>query len=227
MGTTLDSSNVRQINFNWQTNIVKQCDLNKAMSHLFTKLQIDIDPLNEPLIVLYDDTQFTTDQVQKGLKSLQNGVHVCNYPSVNNFNHENEIDLFLSDPKGVLLTTHSLFKGSEAENVVSIQQGNVVSSNVRGTLLRSVSRLYILMGLSENEHYKMNDTINDDSLLYCFEKCYVNLFECVDCSENSKNQIIVCFPCARTCHENHKIKVRLIQQPSLDCKCQCPTHHNR
>ena len=224
MGTTLDSTSVRQINFNWQHNNEKQHDLDKAMSFLFNTLQKDIDPQNDPLIILCDDVKFTIDQVQRSLRSLQNGMNVYSYPSFNDPNPEKEIDSFLLNLNGVLVTTHSLFKGSEAENVVSLQQSQVTSSNVRGTLLRSVSRLYILNGLDESERYKINDTINDNSLLYCFQECNLNLWECLECSKKSKNKILVCMSCAKTCHENHKIEVRSIQQRNLDGKCQCTNH---
>ena len=225
MGTTLDSSSVRKTTFNWQAKNTKQADLNRAMSHLFTNLPKDIDPQNDSLIILYQDGTFTADQVQKSIINLQNGTNVYNYPSVSHPNPEKEIDLFVSDPKGVLLTTHSLFKGSEAENVVSIQHSETTSSNIRGTLLRSVSRLYILYGLDEGEQYKMNSTIDDDSLLYCFQNCKETVWECLDCSQKSKEKIMVCLPCTKKCHENHQIQRRNINRLNVDGKCQCTSHH--
>ena len=178
-------------------------------------------------IILYDETLFEFDQVQDSLKNLKSNLNIYYYPSASDPDPEKEIELFIKNPKGVLITTHSLFKGSEAENVVSLQQSNVTSSNVRGTLLRSVSRLYILMGLDEGEVYKMNNTINDNSLLYCFKKCDDNLYECLDCSQHSNNKMMVCRSCTKTCHENHKFKARSIQQRNLDGKCQCTSHHKK
>ena len=226
-GTTIESSPVRQMNFNWQIKNTKQDDLNKAMSHLHSTLQKDIDPQNDPLIILYDETIFKFNQVQKSLKNLKSNLNIYYYPSVSDPDPEKEINAFLKNPTGVLITTHSLFKGSEAENVVSLQYSDVTSSNVRGTLLRSVSRLNILMGLGETERYKINNTINDNSLLYCFEKCDLSLWECLDCSQHSNNKIMVCMSCTKTCHENHKFAARDIQKRNLNGNCQCKIHHKK
>ena len=144
---------------------------------------------------------------------------------------EKELDSFLNDQKGILLTSHSMFKGSEAEDVVSIQYSNVTSSNVRGTLLRSVSRLYMLMGLDETTAYKIGSTINDNSLLRCHKNCNAFIWECLDCSQNKKNKIMICLPCTKTCHKNHKIEIRYIQSDGIftnvDGKCRCSNHHRK
>ena len=81
------------------------------------------------------------------------------------------------------------------------------------------------MGLAENEEYKINNTINDASLLYCYKKSDLVLWECLDCSDQSKNKIMVCFPCTKRCHENHKFEVRGLKDYNLDGKCQCTSYH--
>ena len=223
--TTLESSPVRQITFNWLNG--KQDDLNTAMSHLYSTLQKEIDPQKDPLIILYDGHWFPVDQVQKSLKSLKSNLNIYHYPSISDPDPEKEIDTFLKNSKGVLITTHSLFKGSEAENVVSLLCSDVTSSNVRGTLMRCVSRLYILLGLSADDRYKINNTINDNSLLYCFEKCRVQVWHCLDCSQQSNNQMMVFTSCTKTCHENHKFEGKFIQRYNLKSRCQCTSHHKK
>ena len=78
---------------------------------------------------------------------------------------------------------------------------------------------------AENEEYKINNTINDASLLYCYKKSDLVLWECLDCSDQSKNKIMVCFPCTKRCHENHKFEVRGLKDYNLDGKCQCTSYH--
>ena len=228
MGTTLDQSPVKHIAFNWQHNNGKQVDLNQAVTHCINTLQKDIDSQTDPFIILYDETRFEMDQVYNAVKSLKTGIDVHRYPIVGDPDPEKELRLFLSSPSGCLITTHALFKGSEAENIISIQTNETMSSNIRGTLLRAVSRLYILNGLGESNNFTIENGINDDSLLKCFKKCKTNLWECMSCNQTSKchkKPLFICMACVKKCHINHKVELRGIQRDKLDGKCQCISYH--
>ena len=72
MGTTLDTSNVRQIHFNWQSMNNKQDDLNEAMKKLLKHVQSDIDLRKEPLILLNDDTKFECYKIKDMQHYLEN-----------------------------------------------------------------------------------------------------------------------------------------------------------
>ena len=155
------------------------------------------------------------------------GLDVYRYPAESNSDPQNELDKFLSATRGCLITSHELFKGSEAENIVSIQISYAAGSNVRGTFLRAVSRLYVLNGVAEQDAYVLGNVINDDSLLYCFEKCQFNIFECLNCSKTTDDintHIFVCTACAKKCHKNHRMESRHIESDRLYEKCACTNH---
>ena len=221
IGTTLEASQVRKINFNWNPRNKKQVDLDQGLSHVFERLDKEIEVLDDPIVIMFDDTSFTMDQIYDGVKSSLKSVNIYRYPSISDSDPEKEIDQFFSHTKGVLITSHGLFKGAEAENIISLQRSNVTSSNIRGTLLRAVSRLYILMGVAEHEYYQSKNTINDDSLLHCFEQSYENVWECLTCSHTLGNKVYVCTPCKKIHHVDHIAGGRSIQMRKLDKRCQC------
>jgi hypothetical protein len=227
MGTTLDQSPVKQIAFNWQIHNVKQADLDRAVKQCINTLQNDIDFQNAAFIILYDEKSFTMDQVYNAVKLLQTGIAVHRYPVVGNPDPESELQTFLATPMGCLITTEALFKGSEAENIVSLLTGQTGSSNIRGTILRAVGRLYILHGLDESDTFTIVNVINDDSLLHCLKQCNVTLYECTSCNQTSQGQktpLFLCMACVKTCHKNHEVEARNIQRRNLEGKCKCTNH---
>ena len=225
MGTTLEEGQVNKINFNWNPRDKKPADLHGALAYLFERLEKDIDLKNDPFVIMFDDTTFTMDDVYDGVKSALNATNAYRYPCTSDSDPEKEIQNFLSNPHGILITTHGLFKGAEAETVISLQRSNVTSSNLRGTLLRAVSRLYILMGIAEHEYYESKTTINDDSLLYCFQKYHEYAWECLNCSDIFNRTMTVCTPCKKVCHGNHVTAGRGVQKYRLDKICQCVCFH--
>lgn len=225
IGTTLDASQVRQIFFNWNARNKKQADLDTALCNVLEKLENVFNLEDEPFVIMFDDTTFTMSQVYSGLKSSSKISKIFRYPSSSESDPEKEIDNFLSKPKGVLITTHGLFKGAEADAIISLQRSNHTGSNIRGTLLRAVSHLYILMGVAEHEYYLSKSTIDDDSLLYCFQHSYETAYACWTCANNNDNSFVVCLPCKKTHHANHTIWGRRIQTHKLDNTCQCSCNH--
>ena len=225
-GTTLTQSPVHQLNFNWQSNHEKQTDLNDIMNHAISLFQKEVSSQDIPFVVLYDESDFKVKQVYDALKSCpQTGLNIFRYPVEGDPNPEKELDQFISQNNGCLLTSQLLFKGAEAENIFSLQISQSVSSNVRGTILRSVSRLYILNGMDEAETMTINNVKIDDSFLYCFEDCYYTLYECKTCNEKSDEKILVCFPCRRKCHANHEYEWRDIVGRNISEECVCKTCH--
>ena len=225
-GTNLTQTPVHQLNFNWQMYHKNQTNLNNIMNHTISLFQKEVSSQIIPFVVLYDESRFKMKQVYDALKSCPHtGMNVFRYPVEGDPNPEKEFDQFISQNHGCLLTSQLLFKGAEAENIFSVQSSDSFSWNVRGTILRSVSRLYILNGMSEDEYMNINNVMIDDSFLHCFKKCYYNMYECKSCFEKSKKKTIVCTPCKRKCHVNHELEGRAIQRRKMSGKCVCKTCH--
>ena len=226
-GTTLTQTPVHQLHFNWQLSKEYQSNLNDIIKHTTLLFQKEVSSQNIPFVVLYDESRFTMDLVYIALKScLQAGLNVYRYPVQSVPDPEIEINQFISQNKGCLLTSQLLFKGAEAENIISLQSSNAVSSNVRGTILRSVARLYIINGMGENQMMTINNVKNDDSFLHCFENCHTIIYECTTCTEKADETLMVCFPCKIKCHTDHKLEYRYIPDLQISGKCVCQVCHS-
>ena len=154
----------------------------------------------------------------------QKEIIIFRYPSENAVEPEQELDQFLSSNRGCLITSQLLFKGSEAESIFSLQELYSASSNVRGTILRSVSRLYILNGIDEVENMSIRNAKNDDSFLHCFKSCECLIYECKTCNEGSEDRTMICLPCKRKCHGGHQFELKLVgiygDYVSGNCLCK-------
>ena len=91
------------------------------------------------------------------------------YPSYKEDEPQKELDDFLKNPCGCLITSHKLIKGAECENGLVIQQSQSTSSNIRGNLMRIVANLVIMNRISEGDYMKYNNVIINNDLLYCMK----------------------------------------------------------
>ena len=225
-GTTLTQTPVYQLNFNWRVGREIQSDLDDIIKYTVSLFQKDVSSQNVPFIVLYDESRFRMEDISTALKACAPlGVTIYRYPLFGDPDPEKEIDQFLDQNKGCLLTSQVLFKGAEAENIFSLQTSETVSSNVRGTILRSVSRLYILNGVDENLMMSIKNVKNEDSFLKCFENCFQVINECKTCNDMPKEKTYVCLPCKRNCHRSHELESRSIVRLRISGKCTCKICH--
>ena len=225
-GTTLTQAPVYQLNFNWRVGRETQSDLADIIKYTVSLFQKEESSQNVPFVVLYDESRFRMEDISTALKSCTPlGINVYRYPLFGDPDPEKEINQFLDENKGCLLTSQVLFKGAEAENIFSLQTSEAVSSNVRGTILRSVSRLYILNGLDENAMMSIKNVKNEDSFLKCFENCFQVINECKTCNDTSKEKTLVCLPCKRSCHTSHELESRSILRLRISGKCTCELCH--
>ena len=179
---------------------------------------------HEAYVVLVDDVQFKLDQVEKAFQQ-NNQTDVKCYPCNNKSNVQKELDEFLNNPVGCLVTPQKLFKGAECENAISLQHTDNAAHNMRGNLLRIVSKLVIVNGMDESDTFKMENVIIDNECLYCLQKCKLTMFKCLTCNTSTnpstKNGGYVCNPCLAKCHPRHKDKGANVRDIKLDPNCDC------
>ena len=225
-GTTLTQTPVYELNFNWRVGRENQIDLDDIIKYTVSLFEKEVSSPDAPFVVLYDESRFKMEGIFAALKPcVPTGVNIYRYPLFGDSDPEKEIDQFLDRNEGCLLTSQVLFKGAEAENIFSLQTSEAVSSNVRGTILRSVSRLYILNGVDENAMMSIKNVKNEDSFLKCFENCFQVINECKTCNEKSEENTLVCLPCKINCHRSHELESRSILRLRISGICTCKICH--
>ena len=223
-GTTVSSTIPKVFNFNWSLRRKKQCDLDNVVGRAIQELKQDmIDSEHDAYVVLVDDAMFSLDQVAKTLKS-NNETNIKCYPC-NKTNVEEELDQFLNNPIGCLVTPQRLFKGAECENAISLQHASNAAHNMRGNILRTVSKLVIGNGVSESDKFSMGNVIIDNQSLYCLGDCKVNMRECLTCQKSTnpstKNGGYICNPCLISHHSGHEWEVLNVYEITTQPKCDC------
>ena len=208
-GTTVSSTIPKVFNFNWVARREKQSDLDNIVGRAIQELKQDMmDSDHDAYVVLVDDTRFRLDHVAKAFIS-NNETNIKCYPC-NKANAEEELDQFLNNPVGCLVTPQRLFKGAECENAISLQHSENAAHNMRGNILRTVSKLVIGNGVDESDKFSMDNVIIDNQSLYCLGDCKVAMAECLTCHASSnpstKNDGYICNPCRISHHSEHEWK---------------------
>ena len=223
-GTTVSSSIPKVFNFNWVVNKEDQNDLDRVVGRAIHELKQDMrDTEHDTYVVLVDDVKFELDQVVNALKASKE-TNIKSYPCQKS-NVEEELDQFLLNPIGCLVTPQKLFKGAECESTISIQHSQNAAHNMRGNILRTVSKLVIINGISESDIFSMKSVIPDNDGLYCIQTCTTNMRECLTCQEkmspSTKNGGYICNPCLIKDHPGHKWKGIKVSQMTTEPKCDC------
>jgi len=181
------------------------------------------DSEHDAYVVLVDDVLFSLDQAAKALKS-NNETNINCYPC-NKANIEEELDQFLNNPIGCLVTPQRLFKGAECENAISLQHSSNAAHNMRGNILRTVSKLVIGNGVSESDRFSMSNVIMDYQSLYCLGDCKISMRECLTCqastNSSTKNGSYICNPCLITHHSGHEWTHKPVRDMITEPKCDC------
>jgi len=181
------------------------------------------DSEHDAYVVLVDDVLFSLDQAAKALKS-NNETNINCYPC-NKANIEEELDQFLNNPIGCLVTPQRLFKGAECENAISLQHSSNAAHNMRGNILRTVSKLVIGNGVDEINKFSMSNVIMDNQSLYCLGDCKRGTTECLTCqistNPSTKNGGYICNPCLISHHSGHEWNPINIHQMTTKTKCDC------
>ena len=223
-GTTVSSTIPKVLNFNWAFGRSKQSALYNIVGRAIQELKQDmIDSDHDAYVVLVDDRSFTLDQVAKAVIS-NNETNIKCYPC-NKTHVEEELDQFLDNPVGCLVTPQRLFKGAECENAISVQHSENAAHNMRGNILRTVSKLVIGNGVDESFKFSMSNVIMDNQSVYCHGDGKVTMYECLTCqkSNNSstKKDGFICNPCLITHHLGHewtrKDVCHMTTEPICDC----------
>ena len=156
-GTNVSSSEPKVFNFNWKNYLDgAQQNLNNAMTTAVNTMKKEmVDSEHNAYVILVDDDIYKISQISKALRNLEKEIF-C-YPCAEEHDVEKELDLFLTHQRGCLVTTQDLFKGAECENGIAVQHSDNVAYNMRGNLLRVVSKLVIVNGL---DHTKVFETPN-------------------------------------------------------------------
>ena len=219
-GTTVSSSVPKVFNFNWADRREKQNDLDNVVKLAIQELKQDmINSEHDSYVVLVDDVIFSLDQVSKSLKA-NNETNIKCYPC-NKANVEEELGQFLDNPVGCLVTPQKLFKGAECENAISLQHSENVAHNMRGNILRTVSKLLIINGINEGNKYSMGNVIMDNQSLYCLDDCRMDMIECLTCkastNPSTKNGGYIC----NTCRISHHCGHEWTYTTNTERKCDC------
>merc|ERR1712018_363100 len=101
-------------------------------------------------------------------------------------------------------------KGAETENSVMIQSSHSTTHNLRGTILRSVSNLVILNGLSESDLFYFEGLKTNSALLYCMKDCDNQMFESKTYLTATKRMKRICAACKLKCHVDNKHKFKYV-----------------
>lgn len=223
-GTTMSSCIPSIFHFNWHGNKEKQTDLDGAMGSALTELKTSMSDSEhtDAYAVVYNDSMFTLDQISMAVSKTEQDVK-C-YPSKCDSNPQKELDEFLGDPIGCLVTSSKLIKGAEAENVLIVQHNGNPQHNLRGTLLRVVSKLFLLNAVDERDNVQLKTAIQNYTHLSCFEKCDDEMWHCKTCetSSYSSPQKYICLPCRIKCHDNtHEFEWIDVRNDKSNQFCQC------
>ena len=225
-GNTISSSPPTMYNFNCIRNKMKQEDLNNVFGKGVNELRERMyDSENNAYVVLYDEDYFDLKSIYDSLSKQEKNIK--SYPSYHDPDPEKELKDFLHAPVGCLITTHKLFKGAECENALILQRSSATSHNLRGTLMRVVSHLVILNGVSDQgDQVEYGNIVIQNDLLYCMvgNECD-RMYECLTCKNVSNNEKketkYICASCKMRCHENKNHKFKLWDVQNLNKKCEC------
>ena len=204
-GSTISSSQPTLYNFNWVVNREKQEDLDKATSLSLQELKKRMsDSENKSYLVLYDEDGFSIEKVYNAIRKIEDKEDIKCYPSYQEDEPQKQLDDFLKNPCGCLITSHKLIKGSECENGLVIQHAQSTSSNLRGNLMRIVSNLVIINEIIETELIQYNSVMTNNDLLYCISEGEAMMFECLSCANKSNHETkttkYICTSCKKKCH---------------------------
>ena len=227
-GTSLSSSNPEMFNFNWNIGHVNQQDLNKAVEVGIQKIkEMMKESETESYLLVFDDDLFKWDQIRKAIQQNEDKENIKSYPCEDETNLQKELDEFLIDPQNsCLVTTAKLMKGAETESSIMIQSSNSTTHNLRGTLLRSVSNLVILNGLSENDQFYFEGLKTNSEMLHCFGDCDYQMFESKTYLTATKRMKRICAACKLKCHVDNKHKFKYVYVDTFEkedrkCECEC------
>lgn len=221
-GSTISSTQPTMYNFNWNTNGMKQEDLDKAANFSLQELKKRMnDAENDSYLVIFDEDRFHIKQIYCAIEKMEDKEDIKCYPSYKRDKPQTELDEFLQNPQGCLITTNKLIKGLECENGLVIQHGNSSSSNLRGNMMRVVSNLVLMNGIGECDVMQYNNVILNSELLYCINEGVIAMYECLSCKNQFNLQTKLCFACKKKCHDQtHNFAAWNVQNVK-NKKCSC------
>ena len=228
-GTSLSSSNPEMFYFNWNIGHVNQQDLNKAVEVGIQKIKDMMkESETESYLLVFDDGIFLWNEIREAIQQNADKANFKSYPCEDETNLQRELDEFLIDPQNsCLVTTAKLMKGAETENSIMVLSQKSATNNLRGTLLRSVSNLVILIGLTEYDQFQFEGLKTNSDSLHCMIDCGLYMYQSKTYLTTTKRMKRICYACLMKCHVGNKDKFEWLYVDSLkkeDRKCECERH---
>ena len=174
-----------------------------AMAHLLTTLP-------NPLVVLMDNPAYH-QQVEAAL--TQGNIPVVTYL---NHSHLASCQTFLSNPRGVFLTTGALYSGMEAITTVVVRERGLLREMKRSHQLRAIERIAFI---DMNPNFvSIRGAEADGRFTSCHLGWGATVNRCTTCPSNP----LLCPHCMLVCHEDCETEVVIGKAfiPLTSCSCQ-------